>query len=270
MNNYLNDTSDSRFVQQYTIVRPLPDSHYSQTHGNRGLPSLSFRTSMQVSGSDYTGYNSLPALISATSASARTASISSSVSLGPLPLDQRILEPGVDGILQVPPPARGCLECPFNLLYCLRDFADEQDWVDHSLTHFNTRDRVVRPPKSNRCCFCDAVFQSHNAFESWSNRMQHVHFHHQLGHRLAVARPDFELFKYMYDNYLIDDATYKDLKGSSKDRNAEYCELKGFTPSLPQPSTITPPISPQRSAVTETYSPSRERRQGHRRPHARS
>jgi len=268
MNNYLNDTSDSNITRQFTITRPLPDSHHSQTHGHRGQPPLSVRTSMLVSGSNYAGDSSLPALTSAPSVSARTSSMLSSV------VEQRILEPGVDGVLQVPPPTRRCLECPFNLLYCLKDFADEQEWVLHSLTHFNTRHRVVGPPKRNECCFCGRLFESDNALESWAWRMQHVQFHHHLGHRLAFARPDFELFKYLYDNHLIDDATYKDLKGSSKDRNAEYCDMKGFTPSVPQTSNsiITPPISPQspRSAVTETYSSARERRQGHRRPYARS
>lgn len=98
--------------------------------------------------------------------------------------------------------------------------------------------------------------------------MQHVQLHHQLGYRLAIARPDFELFEYLYNEHLIDDATYKDLKGHSKDRNAEYCDLKGFVlPGSSQPSgaSVSPPISPAspRSAVVEMHSPSRARRGRH-------
>ena len=269
LNNYLNDLSDARIARQYTVTTPLPDPHHSQSHGFRGPPSLSVRTSMQVSGSDHTGHGSLPGLTS-TATSARTSSIPSSVGSRQLRLEQRMLAPGNDGTLQVPPPARGCLECPFNLLYCLNAFANEQDWVNHSLTHFNTATHVIGPPKRNSCCFCDATFESHNALRSWALRMEHVQFHHRLGHRLAFARPDFELFKYLYDNKLISDATYKDLRGHSKDRNAEYCDLIGLVPAQPQApnANMSPPMSPQspRAAVTETYSPARARREG-RRPH---
>lgn len=231
---------------------------------------------MQVSGSNYTGNGSLPALTSC--ASARTSSIPSSVGSREQRREQRTLELGQDGVLQVSPPPRNSLECPFNLLYCLKDFSNGDDWVKHSLTHFVTRNRVmVGPPRRNRCCFCDAVFESHNPLESWALRMEHVQFHHHLGHRLAVARPDFELFEYLFENKLIDDATYKDLKGSSRERNAEYCDLKGIVPRPPQivTSNMSPPVSPQspttpisphnpRAAVTETYSRSRARRESDR------
>ena len=267
INNYLQDTSDSNVIRLNTIQSPLPDSHYSQTHGSRGQRPLSVRTSMmQTSGSNGTGNGSLPALTSAPSVSGYASSMISYV------VEQRILEPGFDGILQVPPPRRRDLECPFNLLYCLRDFADEQEWVNHSLEHFIIECRVVEPPKRNACCFCDVVFESDNALESWGWRMQHVRLHHHFGHRLAIARPDFELFKYLYDNRIISDATYKDLRGSSQDRHAEWCDLKGFTlPQTPH-SIMTPPMSPQspRSAVTETYSLSQQRHQRPRRPHARN
>ena len=218
---------------------------------------------MQVDGSDHTRQSSLPALTSITSRT--TSSVPSSVGGRQAEQQQRILEIGPGGTLQVPPAPRGCLECPFNLLFCLRDFANERDWVNHSLTHFNTEKHVVGPPKRNRCCFCDTVFESNNALESWAKRMEHVQFHHHLGHRLAVARPDFELFKYLYNNRLISDDLYRDLSGHSRDRHAEYCDLKGFPPNTPPAgnTTMSPPESP-RSAITETYSPSRSRRDSRR------
>ncbi|KAL8817755.1 MAG: hypothetical protein Q9191_008083 [Dirinaria sp. TL-2023a] len=217
---------------------------------------------MQVSGSDHTCQNSLPALSS--TASQPESTVPSSVGRRQLEQEQRILEQGPDGTLLVTVPPQGPLECPFNLLYCLKDFANERDWVDHSLTHFNSESRVVGPPRRNKCCFCDALFVSNNALESWGKRMKHVQIHHQLGHRLAIARPDFELFEYLYTNHLIPVATYKDLKGHSKERNDEYCDLKGFViPGRPHNnSTLSPPISPQspRAAVADMYSPSRSRR----------
>lgn len=263
INGFISDNSDAALARQFTIERPLPHSPYSQTHGHRGLPELSVRTSMQVSGSDHTSQNSLPALSS--TASQPESTIPSSVGRRQLEQEQRILEPGPDGTLQVTAPLRGPLECPFNLLFCLKDFACEQDWINHSLTHFNSESRLVGPPKQSKCCFCDEEFASNNASESWGLRMRHVQLHHQLGHRLAIARPDFELFKYLYDKHLIDDATYKDLKGNSKERNAEYCDLKGFVNpgrSHPNNASFSPPISPQspRAAVADMYSPSRSRR----------
>ena len=263
INGFIRDTSDASFARQFTIERPLPGSPYSRTHGQRGLPELSIRTSMQVSGSDHTRQSSLPAL--SFTATRTESDIPSSVGRRQLEQEQRILEPGPDGTLQVTVPPRRPLECPFNLLYCLRDFASEKDWVEHSLTHFNTENRVVGPPKCNRCCFCDTQFEDSNALKSWGERMQHVRLHHQLGHRLAIARPDFELFKYLYDNRLISDADYKDFKGHSKERYFEYCDLKGIV--IPGRSSannlsLSPPMSPEspRDAVVDMYSPSRSRR----------
>ena len=264
IDGFISDVSDAPLARQFTIVRPLTESSYSRTHGHRGLPELSVRTSMQVSGSDHTRQNSLPALSS--TASQPESTIPSSVGGRQLEQEQRILEPGPDGTLLVTAPPRGPLECPFNLLYCLKDFASERDWVNHSLTHFTSGNRVVGPPNRSKCCFCDAPpFESDNALESWGQRMQHVQLHHQLGHRLAIARPDFELFKYLYDKDLISVDTYKDLNGNSKERNAEYCDLKGFvTPGRSHTNnpSLSPPISPQspRTAFTNTYSQSRDRR----------
>lgn len=275
LDGYLADTSDSRFPRQYDIANPLPQSYYSQTHGFRGQPALSNPTSLQVSESrrpSQSSHGSLPALTS-TASVRTTSSIPSSVGRRQRLMEQRILETGPGGTLQVGAPARGSLECPFNFLYCLKDFADESHWVKHSLTHFNTRTHVIDPPKRNRCCFCDEEFVSNNALASWGQRMSHIRLHHHLGHRLAIARPDFELFKYLYENHLIEDATYKDLKGNSKDRVAKYCEMKGIVPALPRASQasrlpMSPPMSPEspssRSAITETYSPRRERRDSQR------
>ena len=104
----------------------------------------------------------------------------------------------------------GILECPFNLLFCYKQFSNVNDWIQHSLTHFGS----CEPPPFNTCCFCEAVF------DCWMDRMMHVSLHHQLGHRLSHARPDFQLFAYMWCNRLISTAEYRDLRGNSLSTNA--------------------------------------------------
>ncbi|KAL9641261.1 MAG: hypothetical protein Q9204_000160 [Flavoplaca sp. TL-2023a] len=138
------------------------------------------------------------------------------------------------GALIVSPPLRArVLECPFNLLYCFKDFADTKEWILHSLTHFGH----VDPPTSNRCCFCEAAFDSDDGVSSWHERMQHVLLHHQLGHSLSCARPDFQLYTYLWNKHVIDDAVYRDIKGNSEDRSRH---VRAYP---------TPPVSPNERSV---------------------
>ena len=67
--------------------------------------------------------------------------------------------------------------------------------------------------------------------------MQHVRLHHCLGHRLGHARPDFVLFKYLFDNRLISDGEYRTLKGSSHNRAQRAA-------AAPYPTPPTSPDSP--------------------------
>ena len=63
--------------------------------------------------------------------------------------------------------------------------------------------------------------------------MEEIASHHQLGHRLAHARPDFELFKYLWDKRLIEDAHYKNLMGA-----------KGLSAYSTPPTSPNSPIAP--------------------------
>lgn len=100
------------------------------------------------------------------------------------------------------------LECPFNLLSCFRTFSSRADWISHSLAHFGN----VEPPRANVCCFCSATFTPSTGIRSWTDRMIHVSFHHKLGHTLASARPDFELFTHLWKHRLITGAEYRILR----------------------------------------------------------
>ena len=233
--SYVNDRSDSRIPRvialQSTIESHRPVQLYDQRHaasrGTSVLPEVS---------SHGTQHDSLPALTLATS---RTiSSIPSSIGVRASDNQQRMLEEGQDGVLTVPPlSGRRILECPFNLAFlCPLTFSNEDDWMRHSLTHFIKDGRAVEPPMLNKCCFCDKEFSSPRPFQSWGERMRHVCLHHCLGHRLAHARPDFALFKYLFDNRLISDGDYRDLKGNSRGRSQRV----GY---------LSPPISPDSPEV---------------------
>ncbi|KAI4185198.1 MAG: hypothetical protein LQ346_005961 [Caloplaca aetnensis] len=49
--------------------------------------------------------------------------------------------------------------------------------------------------------------------------MNHVFLHHRLGHSLSSARPDFQLYTYLWKKHVITDAIYRDIKGNSEDRS---------------------------------------------------
>lgn len=106
------------------------------------------------------------------------------------------------------------LECPFDLAFlCSKSFSNEDDWINHSLEHFCSGGRVIQPPTANICCFCKQTFYSAEPYKSWKERMIHVGRHHDLGHTLLQARPDFALFDYLFKHRLIDEKVYGILNG---------------------------------------------------------
>lgn len=248
---YLRDTTDSRLPQRLAEQSIFPTSNGHRGGGDHGPPGSSTGTSMLVAGSKHTSFSDLAAL---TTSSSLPASESVQSSLGARQLEtpnSRLLAEGEGGVLVVDRVrAEGKLECPFNFLFCRETFSKMEDWVKHSMTHFGK----VGPPDSNQCCFCDEKFNSSTEIFSWAKRMEHVAYHHQLGCRLAAARPDFELYAYLWNKRLITDAEYRDLKGNNEDRARA---------TLAYPS---PPASPeeQSKAYTDTYSPSRRRRRRER------
>jgi len=204
-------------------------------------------TSMMMSGPS--------SLAGCTTGSSATSQPSVSSSMGGRVVHSRLLELDIQGALQVPPLRPTVFECPFNHLQCRRTFTRYSEWYAHSLEHFLS----AGPPKFNRCCFCDKTFQQNDSNQSWRERMQHIATHHQLGHRLATARPDFELFQYLWQKKIIDDPLYKELMGGSHGPVAN-----------PYPS---PPTSPQSASsansfetvFTETHRPRGSRANGQRR-----
>ena len=88
--------------------------------------------------------------------------------------------------------------------------------------------------------------------------MDHVARHHEIGHSLSHARPDFRLFDYLWENHLIDEEDYREIKGNIPDRS----RMTGPTPPMSDASNSPPPtpVNPEGSAVTILN----ERRRGRR------
>lgn len=214
--SYLDDTSDSALPRRLAEQSRLPNSDSYRTHDYHGRPKGSIGTSMLLSGSDHTRTSTSEDLAALTRTSSLTYSESESSSIGIRQLgSQRILSQGPDGELVVPPVTRTpILECPFNLLFCFMAFSSLDEWINHSLSHFQN----INPSTSNVCCFCEAIFRNQNGKSSWKERMHHVAMHHHLGHKLAHAQPDFQLFQYLWQNRLITSADYRELKGNSRNR----------------------------------------------------
>lgn len=216
---YLQNRDEPTLNQRLAEQSSLPLSNLHQSPEYHGMPRSEQNTSLMLTSCDHTRSGTpsqeLPGVTRGTS-EATPESITASLGERQLAIHQRSLENGPGGTLVIPPlPAQQILECPFNLLFCCEDFSSLEDWVQHSLTHFGS----CPPSPCNVCCFCDAVFKCSTGRESWKKRMIHVSLHHRLGHRLAYARPDFELFTYMWRNRLISTADYRDLKGNSEDRS---------------------------------------------------
>ena len=202
---YLADQQASRLPQRLAEASRLPGSRIDQFGVYQGGPPRSNGTSLLHSGSD-----NLPAY---TNAPTNSDTVSLSSSFGGRQLAPRLLEQPrqAGGALEIPPPPTPVFECPFNFRRCLLTFANKEEWFTHSLSHFQD----VDPPKTNKCCFCDDEFSAPTGMECWRKRMTHVASHHELRCRLAFARPDFEMFKYLWDNKVIKTVEFKDLMGYS-------------------------------------------------------
>ncbi|OJD35601.1 zinc c2h2 [Diplodia corticola] len=123
----------------------------------------------------------------------------------------RLLEPDADGVLVQPPPATTPVyECTFHFLACRFWTRDEADWRLHNLCHFHGNP----PPRSVTCPLCDQWgFDGADGAAAWDARMSHLAAHVRMGATLATSRPDFKLFRYLWQKRIIDDAEYKELNG---------------------------------------------------------
>ena len=204
MDAYLQNSDEPRTSRRLAQYSSLPVASTSVAGSSRRTARSDARTSMLHM--TYSDNGSLAALTTQSSA-ATTNSISTS--FGGRTLGQpRILELDGQGALQVAPlrnPPQ--YECPFNHLHCLLVFTSFDEWLAHSLTHFDGH----APPGKASCCFCDQTFASPSGMQCWRERMEHVELHHRLGHKLAHARLDLDLYRYLYQKRVITDLAFRDL-----------------------------------------------------------
>ena len=112
------------------------------------------------------------------------------------------------------------LECPFPRLGCHVRYTSLAAWFWHTLTHFRLDDhdcpRTIPPPTTNTCCNCSEKFTAVRGIESWQQLLAHNAYHHLHGQSIAddSPAPDIELYTYMWYNGLIDEVTYKKIKGT--------------------------------------------------------
>lgn len=260
---------DGPFPQRFASPIRLP--HHARRHHDpsyRGDSPQSVNTSTMPQAS-IDAHGSLPALSSIES----LASDSTHSSMGKRHLSDRLrtLEHRPDDSLEIDgrPLAQPVLQCPFRTLGCMLDYSNLDHWFWHTVGHFETKGSklaqgyaTVIPPRSNRCCFCPMEFSHISGFASWRMRMLHVAQHHRIGHSLSHAQPDFQFFDYLWENYLIDEEDYRELKGNTPDGSR-------LTRGIPSPPTSDPSHSPP---ITPTVPEGRpvavlnERRHDRRRP----
>ncbi|KAF2015665.1 hypothetical protein BU24DRAFT_491882 [Aaosphaeria arxii CBS 175.79] len=120
----------------------------------------------------------------------------------------------VNGVLETPAeaPRRPVYECTFWFLYCSYVTQDEDDWNVHCLSHF----RGEEPPTSVQCPLCDFSNTSVTGWLAWEFHMKHIsETHVMIGQTLKISRPDFSLYRHLWQKQLIDDQDLRELRGGN-------------------------------------------------------
>lgn len=211
------------------------------------------RTSTYATSS--TGLSRNPGLTGSFTPSTTSTSISTSQGANLLLQGTRLLETASDdsNLLVLPTSqflANPKFQCLFEALECDESFDDGRVWETHVLGHF----RTLNPPSTARCCMCDAQFSDIEYGNAWHAYLRHVAgIHFRQGHTLSTARPDFELYRWLFTNRLIDSRTYKRVvQLVSPRRNDRGAAL------------LTPQIGTRREPVASVSNPGLERRQRRR------
>ena len=240
LQDWLEDIEDSiqhRLASDFKL--PLSDQYRVPSyHGT--APSAARTSQFGNGGTGVTSMGSLPGLASS-GTSGYPESLASSTGARDIEHRQRLLIPDGNqgGALTAVPRAVavGPLECPFKTIVGCRkefDIDHESQWITHSLSHFKKNGKDVEPPKTNKCCFCDKEILKSTGKESWTVRLKHIRLaHHINGRRMAAARPDFELVRYLWGAHVIDRAVFRDWTARQSNNSP---------PSSPE-NQHSPPIS---------------------------
>ena len=175
--------------------------------------------------------------------------------------------------------------CTFHFLNCMETF--EAPGVDVYKCHVMSHFRGHPPPPTAKCPLCDACFYNPSFEEkdrsggpsrvaaeadgtAWDEMLTHLAgAHFGQGERLKTARPDFDLYTWMWRRRLISDARYKSLQmepvirfGRNNERRDGHAVIRDGRVIVP-PSAPSPPrqsVGTRDEPVTTTMSITRERR----------
>jgi len=108
------------------------------------------------------------------------------------------------------------LQCTFYELDCKVQFhpGDSAAWYSHCSSHWNGHPA----PRDCLCIFCDKVFRGSRA---WDQRMSHIARHLAGGLRVEESRPDFALYRHMYENNLLSERDHINIKAYSECENRD-------------------------------------------------
>jgi hypothetical protein len=118
-------------------------------------------------------------------------------------------------------------ECAFWFLNCVYVSQNRDEWEIHCQSHF----RGEEPPQTVQCPLCDWKVTCERGLTAWDMRMQHLALEHTMrGQTLRTSRPDFELFRFLWNRRLIDEQDLKELNGGNHNLThlpGRYVETNG-------------------------------------------
>jgi hypothetical protein len=134
-----------------------------------------------------------------------------------------------NGILEIPQAQFRfpVFECAFWFLNCGYVSSNREEWETHCRSHF----RGEEPPQTVQCPVCDWSAKFESGWTAWDMRMQHLALEHTMrGQTLRTSRPDFELFRFLWNRRLIDEQDLKELNGGNHNLThppGRYVETNG-------------------------------------------
>lgn len=217
---YLQNRDDAKIHQCLARQSILPGLEQYQDPEYHGHDPSSVGTSKWPDGTAITSDGSLPCLTHS-AASSTVESVASSMGHREMQREIRVLahDANTGGAL-VPepfPPHMVILECPYDFLGCRQQFSGRhaEEWLVHSLTHLTPDGEdagSAQLPDVGHCRMCDQTFHGSHEGDSWMYLMIHTKFdHHDLGHRLAHARPASHLIEHLWTKKLITRPQYRTL-----------------------------------------------------------
>jgi hypothetical protein len=197
-----------------TTVRALRRFHCS--FPNPAMPprgTTSVHTSLAVTSQSHTvvsstAANAVPALLRGSSRTTSLSSVNTGLAsfIGGGPL----LEEEEGGALVVPSTQRSVYSypCIFHFLDCTESFILFEEWRVHVLSHF----RGQAAPTEAQCTLCSWNMADSTRDVAWNFMLRHVAIEHfQIGHTLATSRPDFALYKFLFNRKILNEPQFKAL-----------------------------------------------------------